>query len=89
MPLPTAAQAAAVGFLARYDGGTRELYQAHLRVLFGWCAEHGLDPLALTRVQLEMFRHYLVEVRENRATTVAARLTTNSSVRPAWPTSTP
>ncbi|MEE6289252.1 tyrosine-type recombinase/integrase [Georgenia sp. MJ173] len=73
-PLPTAAQAAAIGFLARYAGPTLSLYRTHLKVLFAWCEEHGLDPLALERVHLEMFRHYLTEVRGNQATTVANRL---------------
>ncbi|MEE6282910.1 tyrosine-type recombinase/integrase [Georgenia sp. MJ170] len=75
-PRPTAAQAAAIGFLARYDGATLALYRIHLQVLFHWCQEHGLDPLGLQRVHLEMFRRYLSEDRGNRLTTVATRLTT-------------
>lgn len=75
-PLPSAAQAAAIAFLARYDNATLALYRIHLKVLFAWCEEHGLDPLGLQRVHLEMFRRYLSEERCNLATTVAARLTT-------------
>lgn len=73
-PQPTPAQAAALGFLARYDGGTLEQYQVHLKLLFAWCAGLGLDPLGLQRVHLEMFRRYLSETRGNRATTVAHRM---------------
>lgn len=73
--LPTRAEAAALGFLARYERATLELYRIHLRVLFDWCGAHGLDPLDVERTHLELFRHYLTTERGNAPTTVEHRLT--------------
>ena len=44
-------------------------------MLFTWAADHGLDPLDLTRTHLELFRHYLSAERGNAASTIAHRLT--------------
>ncbi len=72
---PTAAELAALGFLTQYRGNTLALYRCHIRVLYTWCAQHGFDPLQLTRTHLELFRHYLEQERHNGTGTVNARLT--------------
>ena len=41
----TAAQLAAVSYLARYTGHTHALYAYQLRRWFTWCEINALDPL--------------------------------------------
>ena len=72
---PSTAELAALGFLTQYRGNTLALYRTHLKVLYAWCAQHGLDPLALTKTHLELFRHHLEQERHNSVGTVNARLT--------------
>jgi integrase/recombinase XerD len=51
----TAAQLAAVSYLARYCGQTHQLYAVALRRWFGWCETNGLDPLAgIQRAHVEL-----------------------------------
>lgn len=69
------AEMAAVAFLTRYSGATLSLYRIDLRCLFAWCEEHGLDPLEVSRPQLEMFRHYLEDERGLMPSSVHHRLT--------------
>ena len=73
--LPSRAEVAAMGFLAQYRGETLKLYRVHLKVYFAWCADHGLDPLEVSRTHLDLFRHYLEVDRRNAVGTVASRLT--------------
>jgi integrase/recombinase XerD len=52
----TAAQLAAVSFLARYAGHTHELYAYQLRRWFEWCEANGLDPLVgIQRAHVELY----------------------------------
>ncbi|HUK69368.1 MAG TPA: hypothetical protein VLW50_11560 [Streptosporangiaceae bacterium] len=37
---------ASAAYLARYKGTPRIPAASGLRIYFGWCAKHGLDPLA-------------------------------------------
>jgi integrase/recombinase XerD len=69
------AELAAMGFLTQYRGNTLALYRIHLKVLFTWCAQMGIDPLAVGKTHLELFRHYLEQERHNGVGTVNARLT--------------
>ena len=58
----TAAQLAAVSYLARYSGHTHQLYAAALRRWFGWCQTNGLDPLAgIQRAHVELYIRHLHE----------------------------
>ncbi|MDJ1113256.1 tyrosine-type recombinase/integrase [Microbacterium dauci] len=67
---------AARGFLIRYTGRTRELYDLALRLFFDWCAEEGLEPLRdVTRMDVEAYGRHLEEVRGNSPATVSQRLT--------------
>lgn len=52
-------QQAAVGYLARYSGGTLRDYTRDLAVFFGWCEEHQLPPLLAKRPQLELYTRWL------------------------------
>ena len=52
----TAAQSAAVSFLARYSGHTRDLYTVQLRRWFEWCLHNELDPLVgIERAHVELY----------------------------------
>ncbi len=52
----SAAQLAAVSFLARYSGRTHALYAYQLRRWFGWCEANGLDPLiGIQRAHVELY----------------------------------
>jgi integrase/recombinase XerD len=52
----TAAQLAAVTFLARYAGHTHELYTFQLRRWFQWCESNDLDPLmGIQRAHVELY----------------------------------
>lgn len=72
---PSRAELAALGFLTQYRGNTLALYRIHLKVLYSWCGEMGIDPLDITKTYLELFRHYLEQERGNSVGTVNARLT--------------
>ena len=51
------ARRAAVAFVASYSSpGTRQAYATQLRLWFGWCAEHQLDPLSdVRRPHVELY----------------------------------
>ncbi len=52
----SAAQLAAVSFLARYSGRTHSLYEFQLRDWFAWCERNGLDPLRdIQRAHVELY----------------------------------
>jgi integrase/recombinase XerD len=71
----TASEMAAVAFLARYSGNTRQLYTLHVRIYFAWCAENRLDPLTdVQRAHVELFVRYLQDVRRNSASTISNRV---------------
>lgn len=51
----TAAQLAAVSYLARYSGHTHQLYTYQLRRWFTWCETSQLDPLVgIQRAHVEL-----------------------------------
>ena len=72
---PSEAQMAAAAFLARYSGRTLESYRFDLRYFFQWAADHDLDVLAATRVDIELYRSSM-EQRGLAASTVDRRLST-------------
>ena len=58
----SAAQLAAVSYLARYSGQTHVLYASQLRRWFQWCQTNGLDPLeGIQRAHVELYIRYLGE----------------------------
>src|SRR5438067_3939499 len=71
----TTAELAAAGYLARYSGSTRETYRVSLKILWGWCADIGVDVLdGMRRPVLELFARYLEDERRNAPVTVAHHL---------------
>ena len=69
------AQLAAAAFLARYRGRTLDAYRYDLRVFFQWAADMGIEVLAATRPQIELYVRSLEE-RGLAATTVDRRIST-------------
>lgn len=56
----SAAQLAAVSYLARYSGQTHVLYASQLRRWFAWCQTNGLDPLnGIQRAHVELYIRHL------------------------------
>ena len=56
----TAAQLAAVSYLARYSGHTHALYASQLRRWFAWCETNALDPLVgIQRAHIELYIRHL------------------------------
>lgn len=74
-PSPTA-ELARTGFLDRYTGGTRTLYELDLRIFFTWCADQHIDPLDARRPHLEAFGRHLTSVRGNSPRSACRRLQT-------------
>jgi site-specific recombinase XerD len=66
---------ALAGFLARYREPTLTAYTVDLRSFIGWYRQHDLEPLRVTRGELEMYVRHL-EGRGYAAATVARRLGT-------------
>src|SRR2546430_16206365 len=67
-------RAAASAYLGRYRGETRLHTESDLRVFLRWCADHGLDPLAAVRVDIERYVRWLQDVRHYQPSTVSRRL---------------
>lgn len=72
----TREEIAAAAFLARYNGETRKLYTADLRIFFTWCRNVGITPLEAERPHLEFFARHLEDERRNMPASVARRLQT-------------
>ena len=66
---------AVAGFLARYREPTLTAYRTDLRCYWRWCAETGVDPLRVTRAQLELYVRNL-ESRGYAAATTSRRFST-------------
>lgn len=70
----TPLQRALFGFLANYEGLTRDLYEYHLVTWIQWCADQGLDPMTVERTHVSMYVRYLSEVRGNKASTIGTTM---------------
>jgi integrase/recombinase XerD len=66
---------ALAGFLAGYNGLTRDAYTLDLRQFTAWCTAHGLHLFAAKRVDIESFRGDMETAGRARAT-IARRLCT-------------
>jgi integrase/recombinase XerD len=60
-------------YLARYSGSSHDHAHSDLRCFLAWCAERGLDPLAASRAQLELYIRWMQEVRRFKPSTVSRR----------------
>jgi integrase/recombinase XerD len=67
-------RAAVSAYLGRYRGETRLHTESDLRVFLRWSADHGLDPLAAVRVDIERYVRWLQDVRLYQPSTVSRRL---------------
>jgi integrase/recombinase XerD len=65
---------AVAAYLARYKGLSRYHTESDLRVFLRWRTDRSLDPLALRRVDIELFVRWLQEVRRFKPSTVSRRL---------------
>lgn len=73
-PAALVLRAAVAAYLARYKGLSRSHTDSDLQVFLRWCAERELDPLALRRVDIELYVRWLQEVRRFKPSTVSRRL---------------
>jgi integrase/recombinase XerD len=74
-PVPLAGQLrlAVAAYLARFNGSSRYHTQSDLRCYLAWCAEHGQDPLAARRPDLELYIRWMQEIRRFKPSTVSRR----------------
>jgi integrase/recombinase XerD len=75
---PDPLRLAVAAFLARYMGSSRDHAHSDLRCFLAWCAERGLDPLAASRVHLELYIRWMQEVRRFKPSTVSRRFSVAS-----------
>jgi integrase/recombinase XerD len=64
---------AVAAYLARYAGSSRDHAYSDLRCFLTWCAERCLDPMAASRVHLELYIRWMQEVRRFKPSTVSRR----------------
>ena len=67
---------AAVGFLARYSGRTRDAYALDLKSYFAWCASRHAEVFEMTRPHIELYVRWMEEDRGYAPATTARRLST-------------
>lgn len=83
-PLPAApdqpweADKLAAAFLLAHTGRTRDAYRRDLASWFGFCADHGVDPLAAARAHVDAYARQQGEVEGRTPATVARRFSTLS-----------
>jgi len=65
---------AVAAYLARYKGESRVHTESDLQVFLRWCTERDIDPLAIRRVDVELFVRWLQELRRFKPSTVSRRL---------------
>jgi integrase/recombinase XerD len=73
VPFTDQLRLAVAAYLARFRGSSREHTESDLRCYLAWCAEHGLDPLAARRPQLELYIRWMQEIRRFKPSTVSRR----------------
>src|SRR5215813_3673662 len=64
---------ATAAYLARFKGCSRNRTESDLRCYLAWCAERGLDPLAVQRPHLELYIRWMQEIRRFKPSTVSRR----------------
>jgi site-specific recombinase XerD len=73
VPFTDQLRLAVAAYLARFKGSSREHTSSDLRCFLAWCAERGLDPLAVRRAHLELYLRWMQEVRLFKPSTVSRR----------------
>jgi len=61
-----------IGYVSRYEGNTRALYEYHLNNWFRWCERQGLEPLLVERLHIELFVRWRSEVVGNKPSTIGS-----------------
>jgi site-specific recombinase XerD len=61
-------------YLGRFKGSSREHTGSDLRVFVTWCSEHGVQPLAAQRADLELYVRWMQETRRFKPSTVSRRI---------------
>ena len=64
---------AAVAYLARFTGSSREHTESDLRCYLRWCADRGLDPLAARRPDLEQYIRWMQQACRFKPSTISRR----------------
>jgi integrase/recombinase XerD len=64
---------AAFAYLARFTGSSRDHTESDLRSYLRWCADHGLDPLAARRPDLERYIRWMQEACRFKPSTISRR----------------
>ena len=62
-------------YLIQYKGNTKKLYACHIKIFFEWCITVDIQPLAVTKLNIDQFQIYLEKDRHNSVGTINARLT--------------
>jgi site-specific recombinase XerD len=61
-------------YLGRFKGSSREHTGSDLRAFLTWCGEHGVQPLAAHRADLELCVRWMQETRRFKPSTVSRRI---------------
>jgi integrase/recombinase XerD len=85
--LPTSGHAAwdelTAWWLSRYKASTQRTYATYLPRWVTWCADHGLDPLAARRADVELWLRSVADSGPSRASVAAHYDAVASIYRPA------
>jgi integrase/recombinase XerD len=73
VPFTDRLRLAVAAYLARFTGISRNRTESDLRCYLAWCAERGLDPLAVQRPYLELYIRWMQEIRRFKPSTVSRR----------------
>jgi hypothetical protein len=73
VPVADPLRLAMAAYLARFKGSSRQHTESDLRCYLTWCAERGLDPLAVRRPHLELYIRWMQEIRRFKPSTVSRR----------------
>src|SRR3954463_11205344 len=65
---------AMAAYLSRYQGQSRVHADSDLRSYLTWCLQRGVDPLVVSRPQVELYVRWMQEVRRFKPSTVSRRL---------------
>ena len=65
---------AVAAYLARYRNQTRVHTESDLRAYLVWCRERSVEPLAVSRAQIELYVRWMQEVRHLQPSTVSRRV---------------
>ena len=69
VPVVPSLHLAVAADLARFKGQSRMHAESDLRGYLDWCTGRGLDPLAASRVHVELYLRWMQEVRGYKPST--------------------